>query len=94
MIFSILFLVGAVGIITFFIVQSKKFKKNQRLLLAVSCLVFAVAALDIGIFVPGGFRSLPDNIFSINYSAIKENIMKPSNMNPNDTYQKFFTKKK
>jgi hypothetical protein len=60
-----------VGILVFLFVQSKTFKKNQRLFLSGGLLVFAIACVLTSIYASAGF-SFPDNILSINYTALRQ----------------------
>jgi hypothetical protein len=82
------------GIITFLLVQRPKFKKRQKFLLAVYFLLFALGCVGVGIYSPGGFRSIPDNIISINLSAITDQMSQISDTNIPDIYEKFFTRKR
>ncbi len=81
-------------ILTFFIVQSKNFKKNQRLLLGIYFVLFAFGCFWVGMYTPGGFKGLPDNILSINLSAIIDQMNEVSDTHIPDIYEKFFGKKK
>lgn len=94
MIISIIGVLLILSISTFFIVQTKRFKKNQKTLLAVYFLLFGTASLGMWMYAPGWFTSLPDNIFSINFSAFTEKIFDISNKNTAPSYQKFFARKK
>ncbi|MFA7298653.1 MAG: glycerophosphodiester phosphodiesterase family protein [Candidatus Absconditabacterales bacterium] len=94
MIFSIIMVVCIIGILTFFIVQSLRFKKNQKILLSLYFGIFALASFGMGIFAPGGLRSLPDNILSTNISAISQYFNVLGDDNIPDIYEKFFGKKR
>ncbi len=61
------------------------------MLLAVYFLLFAIACLGVGIYAPWGFASIPDNIFSINFSALEENMEWASYTSWSNMYWKFFT---
>ena len=63
------------------------------MLFAIYFLLFAIACLGVGVYAPGWFKSLPDNIISINLSALTQNFYTLSDSNIPDTYQKFFGKK-
>lgn len=92
MIVSIIVILSIVAIITFFIVQSKSFKKNKKFLLALYFFLFSIASLGVGMYAPGWFLSLPDNIVSLNFAALTQNIGELSDKNIPDIYQKFFGK--
>lgn len=94
MIISIIIVLSIISIVTFFIVQSRHFKKNKRILLALYFLLFSIACFGVGIYAPGWFTSIPDNVISLNFSAIKQNFGQLSERNIPNIYQKFFNKKK
>lgn len=60
------------SIISFLIAQSKIFKKSQKFILSLYLFIFALGSFLLWIYVPGGFKSIPDNIISTNISAIKK----------------------
>ena len=70
-IFFLVVLIGG-GILTFWLVQQKFFRKNQKLLLAVVSLLFALA-YGIMSLARGGM-SMPDNILSLNRHALQERL--------------------
>lgn len=45
-------------------------------------------------YAPGGFKSIPDNIISLNLSAIRGQFSEITEGNIPDIYQKFFSKKR
>ena len=92
MIISIIVVLCVLWIITFFIVQSRVFKRNNKIFLAVCSLLFGIACLGVGKFAPDGFMSIPDNIFSINFAAFTQNFVQLSDVNIPNTYQNFFGK--
>ncbi|MEI6673167.1 MAG: hypothetical protein WCL02_07870 [bacterium] len=92
MIISIIVLLSILSVITFFIVQSKLFRKNTKIFLAISSLLFGIACLGVGIYAPGGFTSLPDDVISINFSALKQASDTLSDNTIPNVYQKFFKK--
>lgn len=94
MIFSVLFVLSAVTVFTFFFVQSRYFKKNKKMLLAVYFLLFSIACFGVGMYAPAWFASIPDNVLSLNFSAIQQTFWQLSDKNIPNIYQKFFTKKK
>lgn len=94
MIISIIIVLSIISIVTFSIVQSMYFKKNKKILLAVGFLFFSLSCLGIGMYAPTWFSSLPENIISLNFSTIKQNLGQLWANNIPDIYQKFFTKKK
>ncbi len=94
MIISIIAAISVLSIITFVIVQNQRFKRNNKIMLAIYFLLFGLASLGVSLFSPGGFRSIPDNIISLNISAFTQNIGKISETNVPTVYQKFFGKKR
>lgn len=62
--------------------------------MALYFLIFAISCFGVWMYAPGWFKSIPDNIISINYSAMRENLGTLSNINATNSYQKFFTKKR
>ncbi len=94
MIVSVSAIVCILWIIAFFVVQSGKFRKNKRVLLAIYFLLFAIACFGVGIYAPGWFNSIPQNIVSINYSAFFQNFRTVSTTSTSSGYKKFFIKKK
>lgn len=94
MIFSIILVLSIVSIVTFFIVQSGSFKRNKRILLALYFLLFSIACFGVGMYAPGGFKSIPENVISLNFSAFRQNFWQLSERNIPNIYQKFFNKKK
>lgn len=94
MIVSIVIVVSILSIITFFVVQNNRFKKNNKMYLAVYFFLFALASFGVSLYSPGWFTSLPDNIISINFVAFTQNIGNLSEYNIPNTYQKFFGKKR
>ena len=85
-----LFCVAGIG--AFLFIQSKTFKKNQKLLFYGWCVLFAAACIITSLYAPSWF-SFPDNILSINFTALKQNFLPAVwwSWSIND-YQKFFTK--
>ena len=94
MIISVILLLWIFSVITFFVVQTKRFKKNQKALLAIYFLLFGIASFGVWIYAPKWFLSLPDNILSMNFSAFMGNVSWISNKNIAPSYQKFFARKK
>lgn len=78
----------------FSFVQGKSFKKNKILRSGLCLLLFALASFGVGIYTSDGFASLPDNVISINITAIKDHLQGVSLLNTADTYEKFFEIKK
>lgn len=93
MIISIVFVLCALFIAVFFLVQSKHYKKNKRLLLSIYLVIFGLACLGVGAYAPGWFKSIPDNIFSINFLALEDSFWWWAAASSTRTYQSFFTKK-
>ena len=89
-----IFMLCILGMIAFFVVQSAKFKKRQKIILWSYFIVFALGCIWVGIYAPGGLSSIPDNILSINVSAIRDQFSEISEENIPDTYEKFFSRKK
>ncbi len=94
-IFSWMVVNGIIGLcivvlIVFFFVQGQRFKKNKNSFLLIYFLLFFVASLGVRLYAPLWFSSLPKNIISINFSAIRENIAWLSVENMPNTYQDFF----
>ena len=94
MIISIIAVLSVLSIITFFIVQNQRFKKNNKIFLAIYFLLFALASLGVSLYSPGWFTSIPDNIISINFTAFTQNLGNLTEQNIPDTYEKFFGKKR
>lgn len=91
---SIIVVLCILWIISFFIVQKPKFKKQQNLLLVIYFVLFALWCIWVGVYSPGGFTSIPDNILSINVTAIRDQLSEISEDNIPDIYEKFFSRKK
>lgn len=94
LIVSIISILGIIGIITFVFVQGGKFKKTKKMILAAYFLVFAIACLGLGLHTSGWFTSLPDNIISLNFSAIQDYFQWISESNLPNNYKDFFGIKK
>jgi len=92
MIISLLIILCVLGIVSFFVVQSKKFKKNQKLLFAIYLFLFSFWCFGVGMYAPGGFSSIPDNIISLNIWAIKYQLSEINENNIPDIYERFFHK--
>jgi len=84
----VVFLILGIG--AFLFIQSGKFKKNQKLFLSILLLIFAWACGITSLCARSGI-SLPDNILSINFTAIEQTIF-PSVWSVLNNYKNFFTK--
>lgn len=91
---SIIVVLCIISIVSFLIVQRPKFKKRQNFLLGIYFLLFALWCIGVGMYAPGGFKSIPDNIISLNLSAIRGQFSEITEGNIPDIYQKFFSKKR
>lgn len=94
MMISIIIVLCMLVIVTFFIVQGRRFKKSKKILLSVYFLLFIIASFGVLLFAPSWFTSLPKNIISINFSAIRENIQWIALTTMPNTYEKFFKETK
>ena len=56
-------------------------------------MLFGIASFGVALFSLWGLNSIPDNIISINLSALSDNISWLTSINSSKSYQNFFTKK-
>lgn len=94
LIISIISILGIIGMVTFILVQWGRFKKTKKKILAGYFLIFAIACLWLGLHTSGWFASIPDNIISLNFSAIKDYFQWISETNLPNNYKDFFGLKK
>lgn len=86
----LIIIISILGIISFFIVQHPQFKKKQKSLLAIYFFLFSLGCFWIGIYAPDGFKSVPDNILSLNFSTITKHTSWKNETKTSDTYTDFF----
>lgn len=91
---GIIIIVCIISIVVFLIVQRPRFKKRQKSLLAIYFSLFTIGCIGFGMYSPWGLRSIPDNIISLNISAIIDQFSDISENNMPDIYEKFFTRKR
>ncbi len=94
MIVSIVVVICIIAIITFLVVQSTKFKRHQKIVGGIYFFIFVIACLGVAIYAPWGFKSIPENILSINISAVNDTFDTISEDNIPNIYERFFGKKK
>ncbi len=80
--------------ISFLIVQSRHFVRYQIKYLWIYIGIFIYWIIVVGKYAPEWFRSLPENIISLNVSALREYLNPQSSSWIPDTYEKFFSPQK
>jgi len=90
---SILALLCIWGIGAFLLLQQKRFRKNQRLFLAIGCSIFAFAAAFTSLYARSWFQ-LPQNVLSLNVEAIRDALFNPSIAIGSNAYGKYFSDSK
>lgn len=93
-IIAILLIFFVLWTIVFLLVQKTTFKKKQKLLLGIYFILFTLWFFWVAIYSPDGFDSLPENIFSINISSIRNHLSTFSENNTPNIYEKLFSKKR
>ena len=86
---GILLAFSVLGTGAFLVIQHKTFRKNQRLFLAICCSIFAVASAITSLYARSGFQ-LPQNVLSLNFTAIWDDFFNPSISIGSSSFLKYF----